>query len=80
MLESKSMFAKRIKKPICWVSMYCKRGILPTNERGMIIVERALDILNNNKKHKVALVPVTVLVRPGQKHKIKRMAKILSES
>lgn len=84
MYESKSMFAKRIKKPICWVVMYCKRGVFPTNERGFVFVPDALKAFNNprhrgrpRKESSERIIPVRVFVRRRQRKVIIEVAKEL---
>ena len=84
MLESKSMFAKRIRKPICWVVMYCKRGIFPTDHRGFVYVDAALRAFQHGRKrgrprieYSERIIPVKCWVKNRQKKAIIEIAKEL---
>ena len=83
MLESKSMFAKRIGRPLDYVQKMCNRGVFPTDERGRVIVEQAVRQYNmrhrGRPKKRGALVSVQVRVRPGQIREIKQIAKIMTK-
>lgn len=87
MYEPKSRFAKRIKKPLNWVGVYCKRGIFPTNERGFIFVPDALKAFGNPRKRgrprkesSERIIPVRVFVRRRQRKVIIEVAKELRNS
>lgn len=83
MIESKSMFAKRIKKPIWWVSKYCSRGIIPTDSRGFVIVEEALKKINNRKRGRPKkaksqkFVRFQVFVQPRHKKMLEHLVREL---
>lgn len=84
MIESKSRFARRIGKPIWWVGIYVRRGIIPVNDRGFVLVDGALAILRKPRKRGRPRVPkseqivrVGVYVRRRQKKAIIEAAKEL---
>lgn len=81
MMESKSMFARRIGRPLNYVIQMCKRGVFPTDDNGRVMVESAMRWYNAHKRGRPqkwgALVPVVVHVRPGQIREIKQIAKIM---
>lgn len=80
-IESKSMFAKRIKKSVQFVSVYCKRGIFPINDRGFVLVEDALREFKKRRnpgrpklKVRDKIVPVRVYVARKHRKAIIEMA------
>lgn len=82
MIESKSRFARRIGKSVWWVSVYCRRGIIPTNERGFVMVDVALKRLSSRRRRgrpslprADLIVPVRVWVRRRQKRVIQEIAR-----
>ena len=84
MIESKSRFARRIGKSIEWVCAYCRRGVIPTNDRGYVFVEEATRALMHRRRrgrpkveHDDAIVLVPVFVRRRQKKVIIEVAKEL---
>lgn len=84
MIESKSRFARRIGKPIWWVGIYVRRGIIPVNDHGFVQVEAAIAALHRRRpRGRPALprdeqiIPVRVYVRRRQKKAIIEMAKEL---
>lgn len=84
MIESKSRFARRIGKSIEWVCAYCRRGVIPTNDRGYVFVEEAARALLHRrprgrprKEKSEAIIPVRVWVRRRQKKVIIEVAKEL---
>lgn len=84
MIESKSRFARRIGKPVKFVSEYCRRGVLPTNEHGFVIVEQALKVLADRRRRgrprvdpNERIIPMRVWVRRRQKKVVKQLVKEL---
>ncbi len=87
MIESKSRFARRIGKSVDWVCSYCRRGIIPVNDRGYVQVEAAIAALRRRRSRgRPALPPseqiirVRVYVRRRQKRFIKQTARELRMS
>ena len=85
MIESKSMFARRIGKPIAYVSVMCKRGVFPVDARGFVLTDAALAAYRGRRKvgrpaEKGKRVRVTVYVKAGEIRKIKRIASILGQN
>lgn len=84
MIESKSRFARRIGKPVKFVSEYCRRGVLPTNDHGFIMVEDALKALATRRRpgrprveRSEQIIPVRVWVRRRQKKVVQQLVKEL---
>jgi hypothetical protein len=49
MVESKSMFARRIKKPLWYVTRHVKRGNIVLDARGRVQVEQSRERLSKLK-------------------------------
>lgn len=87
MIESKSRFARRIGKSVDWVCSYCRRGVIPVNDRGFVHVEAAIAALRRRRPRgrpaiprNEQIIPVRVYVRRRQKRFIKQTARELRMS
>lgn len=50
MIESKSHFARRINKPMSYVSHNVRRGNIVLDERGFVQVEQSIERLNKMRR------------------------------